>query len=241
MSFNVTWHERLPSTNSFLKQALQDKRGVRPGTVVAAREQTAGRGRAGRSWASGRDANLAFSFLEARPGDPGRLPSLSLAVALGVQDALGTYGIPTRLKWPNDLLAARGKICGILAEAMPGGVICGVGVNINMTAEEAAAIDQPASSMLIESGTARPPPEVLDRILRHLAPWLETWRRAGFPGFREVWNARYDNVGGPVMVRDGDGRKRGILAGFGESGELLLQEEATGPIRAVYSGDIVSS
>lgn len=108
--------------------------GAPAGTVVVADAQTAGRGRAGRAWASAAGAGVWATVVE-RPDDVAALPVLSLRVGLALADALDAYAAgPIAVKWPNDLLVGGRKVAGILVEARwregaPEWVAVGVGVN----------------------------------------------------------------------------------------------------------------
>src|SRR5215212_7940613 len=114
--------DSLPSTNT--EAARQAALGVPEGLCVVAREQTAGRGRRERAWASPKDAGLYFSLLLRPELQPASWPLITLAAALAAD-----------IKWPNDLLASGRKLCGILAEACetPRGRACVVGVGINLS------------------------------------------------------------------------------------------------------------
>src|SRR5205085_4180147 len=109
--------DSLPSTNT--EAARQASLGAPEGLCVVAREQTAGRGRQQRAWASPKDAGLYFSVV-LRPQLDGRAwPLVTLAAALAVSDALAeAFALETDIKWPNDLLAGGRKLCGILAETL---------------------------------------------------------------------------------------------------------------------------
>lgn len=237
MKFQVNWYERLPSTNTFLKERVGLKKQVPSGTVVAAREQTQGRGRREREWLSAAGENLTFSILLREKCEPRKWPSASMAAAIAVAETLEKEGINASLKWPNDVLVNGRKICGILSEGIPGGIIIGIGLNINMQAAD--PIDQPATSILIETGTRRDVDKMLEKLLKHLSVRLDEWVQGGFSKVRKNWEANVPNIGKPVTVRDGGAMRRGLLAGFGEDGELLLRDEA-GVIRPVWAGDVSS-
>ena len=204
------------------------------GTVVATREQTQGRGRRGRDWLAAANENLTFSILLRSSSKPWKIPSVSMAVAIAISDLLKAEGIQASLKWPNDVLVAGKKICGILSEGVPGGIIIGVGLNVNMG--NAGHIDQPATSMLIETGARRNIDDLLDTLLKHLTVWLEEWEQGGFPQIRNAWEANVPTLGKPVTVRDGDSFRKGILHGFGDDGELLLEENGT--VSSIWAGDV---
>lgn len=91
--------------------------GAAAGTLIIANEQTAGRGRGGKAWASARGAGLWLTLIE-RPTDSSGLDVLSLRVGLAAARALDRFAAePIRVKWPNDLYMDRGKLAGILVEA----------------------------------------------------------------------------------------------------------------------------
>ncbi len=235
MKFKLKWMDRLPSTNTFLKEWLALEPKLLSGTVVAAREQTQGKGRRGREWVSAANENLTFSFLLRGGYEPRVLPAAAMAAAVSVAELLATKKIHADLKWPNDVLVNGKKICGILSEGVPGGIIVGIGLNVNM--RSADHIDQPATSTLLETGTRLNIDELLSALLPMIAVRLEEWDAGGFSGIRKHWEAFVPNIGKMISVRDGDNRRRGILHGFGSDGQLLLQD-AAGDVSAVWAGDV---
>jgi BirA family biotin operon repressor/biotin-[acetyl-CoA-carboxylase] ligase len=153
-----------------------------------------------------------------------------MAVSLGVAECLREHGADARTKWPNDVLAGGRKIAGVLPEVAPPAaagaptaLVVGIGANVMMSAEEAAAIDQPATSLLVETGRGLTPEQVLTRLLAVLPGWLERWEEGGFEALRPEWESRCVGLGEWVTAVDGDSRRSGVLAGFGASGQLLLK------------------
>jgi len=251
MDFNVEWHDRLGSTNAYLRNRFSHGLELLSGTIVAAHEQTDGRGRQERKWLSQPDTNLCFSLFIETDAELMAVPSLTMAAALAVSEMLNVLRIPAVLKWPNDVLVDGKKICGILSEqvewkelskpsstAPRAGIIVGVGLNVNMTDEEAEAIDQPATSMLIESGRAHDFSQTLEALFPPLEYWIGEWEEGGFSSLRKIWTEKAGPVGKPLTVHDGDTRKSGVLAGFGDHGELLLQTE--NGLETIWSGDVSS-
>ena len=234
MNFKTQWFDRLPSTNTFLKERLALEPELLSGTVVAVREQTQGRGRREREWLSSANENLTFSLFLRTVSNPRKTASVSMAVAVAVAELLEAEGLKADLKWPNDVLVGGKKICGILSEAVSGGVIIGIGLNVNMKSAE--HIDQPATSLLIEIGERRSMDEVLEKLLPILSDRLGDWDQGGFSKVRKNWEAKVLTLGKTVTVRDGDGVRTGVLHGFGDDGELLLDEN--GAISAVWAGDL---
>ena len=235
MNFYFQWINRLPSTNTFLKERLELEPQLPSGTVVATREQTQGKGRRGRDWLSAANENLTFSFLLRGEYAPRTLPAAAMAAAISVAELLAVEKIDADLKWPNDVLVNGKKICGILSEGVRDGIIVGIGLNVNM--QRADHIDQPATSILIETGARQNIDDLLEKLLPILSARLDEWAQGGFPKVRKKWEAHVPTIGKMVFVRDGDAVREGLLAGFGENGELLLQDK-TGTISPIWAGDV---
>ena len=232
------WHQRLTSTNDILIERVRGGELLPDGFVLAAHEQTAGRGRLGRRWVARPGCSLTFSLLLRGPVVFPAAASLPMATALGVATALEALGIDVQTKWPNDLLVCQRKICGILAERCAReAVVVGVGLNVNMRADEAAEIDQPATSIAIEKGETYDVREALGFLLPHIETWIARWHARGFAGLQEAWAQRCAYLGASVRVRDGRQERTGILQGFGPAGQLLLREE-DGRQREVWVGDL---
>ncbi len=244
MDFNIEWFDKLNSTNTCLHDRFCHDPKLPSGSIIAAREQTAGRGRMKRKWLSSPDTNLCFSLFIETAAELIAVPSLTMAATLAVTEQLNSMRIPATAKWPNDVLVGGGKICGILSERVEStafnrsGIIIGIGLNVNMPTAEAAAIDRPATSILIESGQAHPLNKILDQLLPLLDYWIVEWEKGGFSALRHGWTEKAGPIGKPLTVHDGDIKKRGTLAGFGDHGELLLQ--TIDGLETIWSGDIYS-
>ena len=237
MDFQIEWFDKLASTNATMRERFLRGEATRSGHIVAAHEQTAGRGRQDRTWLSAPGANLCFSLFVQTAAELAAVPSLTMAAALAVTEMLSTRGIAAAPKWPNDVLVGDRKICGILSERVePAGIIVGIGLNVNMSTEEASAIDRPATSMLIETDRATKLTQALDALLVLLEYWIGEWEQGGFDALREPWILRAGPIGKPLTVHDGDIRKSGTLAGFGAHGELLLKTR--NGIETIWSGDV---
>lgn len=238
MHFFVEWFESLGSTNLYMREKLRESGSLRSGTVFVAREQTEGRGRLNRSWNSAPGKDLCCSFFWGTDAPPEKIPSISMAVALGVNSFLRELGLESSPKWPNDVLVGRRKICGILSQSIPEeGVIVGIGLNVNMSSAQAAEIDQPASSILIETGVEHEIGLVLDGLLNNISPQIERWELEGFLGLRDEWMRCCGGIGKNIFVRDGDARRAGTLAGFGDHGELVLRTEK-GALENIWAADM---
>ncbi len=132
MNINVLTFDTLDSTNT---EALKQARlGADEGLCIVASEQTAGRGRHGRTWVSEKDAGLYFSIVLRPKLETKFLPLITLMTGVAVHDTLQEYGLKPDIKWVNDILVNEKKISGILAETAETSrglaVIVGVGINI---------------------------------------------------------------------------------------------------------------
>ena len=129
--FRVERHERVESTNSEVKKAIDA--GMPEGFAVFAFEQTAGYGRQGRPWSS--PVGGIYESLLLRPSVPVReLPAIGLVAALAAREAIacsaGEHASHVQVKWPNDVVCPQGKLCGISVEAHAGALCIGIGVNV---------------------------------------------------------------------------------------------------------------
>lgn len=222
--FRVVWHGALTSTMDVAAALAAD--GAEHGVVVAAREQTAGRGRRGSSWASPPGAGLYFSLI-ARPDDQRSLSLLTLAAGVGVRDGiLKATGLAPVLKWPNDLLVRGRKLAGILAEGHGLGssspaVVIGVGVNVQRAAYPPDVAAR-ATSIEDESGRAVDQDHLLHEILTGLDGRLAALSQN--PGdILRSWRAASPSAEGTRVEWDG---RDGITAGVDDTGALLVQTPA---------------
>ena len=201
--------------------------GAPSGTLVLADQQTAGRGRAGKSWASQPGAGIWLTMIE-RPTDASGLEVLSLRAGLAVAEALDRFAPePIRLKWPNDLYIEEGKLGGILVEARwrersVEWIAIGLGVNVRRPED----VERAAS---LEPGTDRL------EVLAELVPGLRMAAAASGPleaAELEEFNAR-DLARGRACTEPALGR----VAGITPRGELLVAlADSVAPFR---SGSLV--
>ena len=231
--------ERCTSTNDLL---LKETHSV----LLAAEEQTAGRGRRGRRWHSARGAGLTFS-LGRRIRRPSReLAALSLVAGVAAARALRALGVRrTALKWPNDLLVDGAKLGGILAEARtPAGsregsyAVIGVGINCRRTPGLAARLGRDVA--FVSDFVAASRNEILQRTAAALLGALDAFEAGGLETLRAEWEAMDAHAGQRLRVRLAGGRVvTGLSGGLAEDGALRLVTRKG--VRAVRSGRVVSA
>jgi BirA family transcriptional regulator, biotin operon repressor / biotin---[acetyl-CoA-carboxylase] ligase len=246
------WHqvevvESTGSTNADLLARARD--GEPEGTVLVTEHQQAGRGRMGRTWITPPRAALTFSLL-VRPETvpPARRGWLPLLTGVAVTEAItDVTGVPATLKWPNDVLAAQGKLVGILAEAAADAIVVGIGLNVSTAAAELPDRGPgalPAASLL----TAGAKPGTLDRG-RLLLAILDAFERrylawcaaAGDPdrsGLRAAYVERSGTIGRQVRAELPGGQAlSGSAVGVDADGRLLVRSSA-GTV-SVAAADVV--
>lgn len=211
--------------------------------VLAAEEQTAGRGRRGRHWLSAGEASLAFSVRRDFSAMPPSPAGLSLAAGVAVAQALESLDARgVLLKWPNDLLHQGAKLGGILVEMtqLAGrgpAVVIGVGLNLRQLPETPADAPLPVSSLDRALSPLPSRNAVLAAILGALSAMLRRFAVAGFAPFRDDWQARNAWVGQGVKVEQEQApRLSGVCLGVDDDGALLLGTAAG--TRRVLCGDV---
>jgi BirA family transcriptional regulator, biotin operon repressor / biotin---[acetyl-CoA-carboxylase] ligase len=250
----VEVEDRTGSTNAdLLVRALA---GAPEGVVLAAEEQSAGRGRMGRAWVSPPRAALTFSLL-VRPAavPPARRGWLPLLAGVAVASAVAAVtGVQTRLKWPNDLLAGPAKLGGILAEAAGDAIVVGVGLNVSAEPGElpppgpgalaatSLRIERSAASEIARSAALEREP-LLIAILADFERWYQAWCRAAGDPERSGLRAGYTKLSGTIGRRvraelPGGQVLSGLAVGVDPDGRLLVGVPS-GTVVPVAAGDVV--
>jgi BirA family biotin operon repressor/biotin-[acetyl-CoA-carboxylase] ligase len=229
--------EDVPSTMD-LATALAAE-GAAEGTVVIARHQSAGRGRAGRRWETPPGTALLCSVV-VRPAIPanGLMPLALLAgdaVAMAIQ---AMTGLEARIKWPNDVLVGDRKIAGVLIQARHApdrtSMIVGIGIN---TAIPPGGLPDGATSMLAETGIVPTHDVLLKTVLAFFEQRYHDVLAGSVEGHLHRISQHLAMIGEDVTVQEGSQAVRGRLAGVDHDGALLL--EVAGARRRIIAGDVV--
>ncbi|WP_414899667.1 biotin--[acetyl-CoA-carboxylase] ligase [Sphingomonas flavalba] len=209
--------------------------GAEEGLWLRAEQQTAGRGRLGRDWASAPGNLYASTLVRPRAGDPSAA-TLAFVAAVALDEVVSAYADPSVLilKWPNDLLLNGAKLSGILLERTEGAVVIGMGVNL---ADHPRSLDRPVTS-LAGAGYGAPDPALfLADLADAFARWLATWRQ-GLPAVLARWQARAHPRGTALSVHlPGVGQREGLFAGLDADGALRLRL-AGGAEEIIHAGDV---
>jgi BirA family transcriptional regulator, biotin operon repressor / biotin---[acetyl-CoA-carboxylase] ligase len=242
--YRLVAFEVIGSTNDEARSLA--RAGAADGTIVWAKEQTAGRGRRGRTWISP-PGNL-YASLIVRPvgAEPAHAAQLGFVAALGLGEALSELvgagaRLQLRYKWPNDLLLGGRKIAGILLEAETGAggsldfVVIGIGVNL---VSRPADVEYPAISLAEEGHAGIAPAHLLAAFGRHFALWASRWRAEGFAPVRLAWLARAEGLGDRVRVRLERETLCGRFLDLDDDGALLLLDAADGRRRRIAAGEV---
>ena len=245
-AFDIRQYESLGSTSDEAFRLARE--GAAHATVVTAREQTAGRGRVGRSWDSP-VGNLYLSVLLRLDLAPGRIAELSFVAALAVAEMVDAFAAGrVSLKWPNDVLIDGAKVAGILVEQANGATVIGIGVNVahcpsglaypvtSLVGASRAPLPQESPLPLREGvgGGVADVPLVRTTLLAALSRRLDAWLADGFATIRTDWLARAHPTGTPLRA----GSLDGTFATIGPDGTLLL-DTPTGRVRIV-GGEVQS-
>ncbi|SMF25168.1 BirA family transcriptional regulator, biotin operon repressor / biotin-[acetyl-CoA-carboxylase] ligase [Tistlia consotensis] len=233
----------LDSVGSTMDEARRlAEAGAEDGTLVWAREQTKGRGRLGRSWASPR-GNLYLSLLLRPDCPPAQAAQLGFVAALALGEAIGSVSPPVDVtyKWPNDVLLHGRKVAGLLLESRStpeGGLdwlILGMGVNVATFPKEA---NYPATSLRFE-GVPRDVDEVdlLEAFGRYFMSWASRWLEDGFAPVRAAWLRHAERLGQEIEVRLPNQSLAGTFRDLDAEGHLLLGQ-ADGTTRRIAAGEI---
>ncbi|MCL4785284.1 MAG: biotin--[acetyl-CoA-carboxylase] ligase [Verrucomicrobia bacterium] len=230
------------STNDVIEKLARD--GVKEGVVVFAESQTKGRGRLGRQWVSPARKGLWFSVLLRPDLRPQETTQLTVAAATALWRAIHEQtGLQPEIKWPNDILIQGRKTAGILTELSAEldhvkYVILGLGLDVNMTANEFPAdLRKTATSLRIESGKPVLRAELATAILRELDRDYARVCAGRFAAVADEWEEHCTTLGRSVSIHVGDRRIRGHAESLDEDGALLVRTEH-GHLERIIGGDV---
>lgn len=231
------------STNK--KAKAMAEAGCAIGTLVTADKQEAGVGRRGRSWSSEEGTGIYMSMVLRPQIEMNRISSLTILAAMAVAKAFEKQGVLSEktpcIKWPNDIVIHKKKICGILTELTLKGmemdfVVIGIGINVtNQNFPEEIA--QTASSILLETGITIDKQQMITDVWEAFSHYYKIFLQTqDFTILKEEYETYLINNNQQVRVLDPAGEYEGIAVGIGNKGELIVKTEAGEKL--VSSGEV---
>ncbi len=236
---------KIDSTNTVAMRLAEQ--GEPHGTLVLAEEQTGGRGRAGRSWASEKSAGIYCTLLLRPSLSPAHAPLLTLVAGLAARDAAAEeLDRAPDIRWPNDLLVGGRKFAGILTEmhAEPDRIhyaVVGIGINVNQS-KMPAELAEIATSIKIETKKAHSRFELLIRLLRHFDRYYNQFLADGSaPIVRRFAEVSSYFRGKRVRITTATESFTGTTAGLEPSGVLRVSRDDKQSTELVLSGDVAEA
>ncbi len=221
------------STNNYLRLHCKE---LSDGAAVTAEHQTAGRGRRGHSWEDG-GGMLPMSVLLIDPPDRETLTArVGLAVCGALEKACGGTA-STAIKWPNDVIMADRKVCGILCESVCSGdrvyVICGIGINISQSEEQLLAEGLPHAGSLKMLTGLEPDRR---RLFEDVAEAVRIRAAMPFSDCYDEFKSRLVNLGRTVKIIGADGERTAVAEDVAPNGFLICRDD--GGVFEVGSGEV---
>lgn len=237
----IHYFDRTDSTN--IQARLAGEAGASNGTLAVAEIQDGGRGRRGRNWISPAGVGVWMSLLLRPEISPVSASMLTLVMALAAQKGIKeATGIESQIKWPNDLVLNKKKICGILTEMGTEFmeikyVVIGTGINVNQE-EFPEELRKTATSLYLETGKKYHRSRIIERILEALEEYYGIFvKTEDMSALLEEYNEKLVNQGQEVCVLDPKGEYRGLCQGITKTGGLLV-ELSDGTVTEVISGEV---
>ncbi len=238
---SIYYFNSIDSTNKKAKEIAQDEQ---EGTVIIAEEQTAGKGRMGRSWVSPKGKGIWMSLILKPTMEPMKVPKLTLIGAAAVHKALENMKIKAQIKWPNDVLIDGKKICGILTEMsgelnMVNYVIMGIGINVNLDEKDIPdQLKDKATSLKISTGKEINRKELTANILNEFEKLYISFKEKD--QMNEVLKICRENsilLGEEVKIIRGNDVRIGKAIDINENGELLIKFEGD-KVESIIAGEV---
>ena len=235
------YFKELPSTNEVARALATEA--ISEGTIVVSEIQTRGRGRFGREWISPK-GGLWLSVILRPEVQSMHATKLTLIAAVAVAKTLSElYGLKPEIKWPNDVLVGRKKICGILTEAEFRNktlefAVLGIGMNANFDVEALPDdIESSATTLRSQLGKAIQRETLLCELLKNIESYYGLFAEEKFKPILDEWRRLAKFLGTYVEVRDDSETVEGLAVDIDQNGALIirLKDQTT---RTVTSGDL---
>lgn len=237
----VLYHKETDSTN--IQAKYEAEQGAEHGLLVVADRQLAGRGRRGRSWESPQGVCIYMTILLRPKIQPLKAPMLTLVMALSVAEAVREMtGLQAEIKWPNDIVLNKKKVCGILTEMSlemdrVDYVVTGVGINVNQTTFP-DTIRETATSLLVEGGEPVRRAELIAAVMERYEKNYEIFSETeDLSGLCETYNAMLVNRGKEVRVLEPGNAYQAYAEGIDDKGELIVKTP-DGETKKIFAGEV---
>jgi BirA family biotin operon repressor/biotin-[acetyl-CoA-carboxylase] ligase len=239
---DIVHYRETDSTNTRARDLAE--RDYPEGTLVIAENQTAGRGRMGRSWHSPAGMGICMSIILRPRLSPGDAPLITLMTAVAVAETLiSLLHLNVRIKWPNDILVGDKKMAGILTEMSVANdavryVIMGLGMNVNTPFEILPDdISATATSVFIETGKRFERAEIVRTFLKLFEYYYQLLQGSGSEQILSRWKEHSGIIGQRIKVDAISSTFVGRVIDIDRSGALLLEDES-GNVQSIISGDV---
>ena len=237
----VVYYDETDSTNNRAKDS-GEKNGAH-GTLFIADKQNAGKGRSGRAWESPSGKSIYMTILLRPQITPDKAPMLTLIMGLSVAEGIRKVsGAETEIKWPNDIVMNKKKVCGILTEMATemeyvNYVVIGVGINVNQE-YFSEGIKEIATSLYEETGTVYQRSELIAAVLERFEKNYEMFLETGdLSAVRKAYDSILVNRGQEVKVLEPGNEYRAVAEGINKNGELIVRL-SDGRQKNIFAGEV---
>lgn len=230
---------KLNSTHSYCREHISE---LETGTLIVADSQDQGRGRHDRTWISPPSKNLYFNLVYPLSGiEPKHYPQLMQISAITIAQVLQEIGVGASVKWPNDVLFEKKKLCGMVSECLTKGankvLIIGIGLNVNTNSLDLSGIPKPATSVSIVLGKPVNREALLKKIVQGLEKSVLRVRTEGVSPWIDEWRKMDQFIGHPAKIVEGSETVEGTILDINDDGSLLFCTKS-GQIISRHTGDL---
>lgn len=235
---DIKYFEETESTNIIAREIAES---VEEGTVVIAESQTGGRGRLGRKWISP-EGGIWLSIIIKPKIQPLYAPRITLLAGVSVAKTIRSFGLPAKIKWPNDVLINGKKVCGILTEIeaeidLIDYCVVGIGIDANVDTDSfPEEIRESSTSLKKELGHDINRVELLQKLLSEFEALYLRFQKDGFPSILEEWRDMSATIGEWVKITTQTRTIYGEAVGVDNEGALIL-ETGEGQLEKILAGN----
>ncbi len=231
--------ETVSSTNQW---AIDHMEMLRHGDVIWAKEQTNGKGRLNSEWSSQKDRDLTISVILEKPNLPEQTPLYAMIMPVAVHLLLEQWGIPSLLKWPNDVMAGQAKICGILSETCSKSdlMVIGTGLNVNSDEKDLKQIKShyAVTSVFLEKKQIVPVRQLISSLINIIARLMEMIQSKGMNEILSLWRQKDWLADTMIHFYSGTEWILGKYMGIASDGRIKIKNDTTNEMISFWSGEI---